>query len=77
MGRRKTPPDAHEVDDGDLSYDNEEFSKVTADVACPGGQDDLRLRRAGVGLWYGKGHNHNSGWALEVECGKTGPFVQQ
>ena len=62
---KQTPPDAHEADDGDLSSDSEDVLKVAGDGACPGGQDDLRLRTAGIGLWYGKGHIHNRGWALE------------
>ena len=59
------PPDAMEANDEDLSYDSEDFLKVAGDGACPAGQDDLRTRRAGCGLWYGKNHNPNSGWALE------------
>ena len=59
------PLDAYDTDDGDLSYDSEEFLQVAGDGACPAGQDNVRTRTAGCGLWYGENHNLNSAWALE------------
>ena len=53
------------ADEDGLSYDSEDFLKVAGDGACTAGQDDVRTRRAGCGLWYGENHNHNSAWALE------------
>ena len=58
----KWPPQAHSSDEE--SVDSEGFIQVAGDGACPGGQSDHRLRRAGCGLSYGKKHSHNSSWKL-------------
>ena len=57
-GGEQQPPDVMEADEADLSYDSDDFLKVAGDGACPAGQDDVRTRRAGCGLWYGEKHNH-------------------
>ena len=53
------PPQVKQEDEEFVDFDEDGFLLVAGDGAAPDGQGDLRTRRAGYGLYYGKGHSHN------------------
>ena len=57
------PPCAQEEDK--ISIDSEGYIIVAGDGACPEGQSDYRINRAGAGLFYGTNHSHNSDWEIQ------------
>ena len=56
------PPQIDSEDE--MSVNSDGFIKVAGDGACPQGQNDYRMRRAGCGLSHGKKNSHNTSWAL-------------
>ena len=56
------PP--QEKSDDEAPIDSEGFIRVAGEGACPGGQNEERLRRAGAGRNYGSKHAHNPKWRI-------------